>query len=68
MKMTFTDEQKMLQQAVKRFFEKNASIETIRRVQESETGHCNNIWSKMTEAGWNAIIIPEEFGGAGGTL
>ncbi|MFD0825965.1 acyl-CoA dehydrogenase family protein [Neobacillus sp. M.A.Huq-85] len=68
MKMTFTDEQQMLQQAVKRFFEKNAPIETIRRIQASELGHCENLWHKITEAGWNAIIIPEEFGGAGGTL
>lgn len=68
MKMTFTEEQQMLHQAVKRFFEKNAPIETIRNVQESELGHSEGLWRRITEAGWNAIIIPEHFGGAGGTI
>lgn len=67
MKMTFTEEQSMLQQAVKRFFEKNAPIETIRQIQESELGHSESLWSKITESGWNAIIIPERYGGAEGT-
>ncbi|MFP5110214.1 acyl-CoA dehydrogenase family protein [Neobacillus sp. C211] len=68
MKMTFSDEQQMLHQAVRRFFDKNAQIETIRHIQASELGHCENLWHKITEAGWNAIIIPERFGGAGGTI
>ncbi len=68
MKMTFTDEQQMLHQAAKRFFERNAPIDMIRRVQESELGHSESLWRQVTEAGWNAIIIPERFGGADGEI
>lgn len=68
MKMTFTEEQQMLQQAVKRFFDKNTPIEEIRKIQESELGHSESLWRKITEAGWNAIIIPEVYGGADGSI
>jgi 3-oxocholest-4-en-26-oyl-CoA dehydrogenase beta subunit len=68
MKMTFTEEQQMLKDTVKRFFEKEAPIEQVRKSFDNETNHDPGLWSKISNAGWNAILIDEQYGGAEGTL
>lgn len=68
MKMTFTEEQQMLQNTVEKFFDKEAPIEKVREALESKSGHDAELWKKMSNAGWNAINIPEKYNGADGTL
>lgn len=68
MKMTFTDEQQMLQETAKKFFEKEAPIEQVRTALESVEGHDAKLWRKMANAGWLGINVAEEYDGADGTL
>jgi alkylation response protein AidB-like acyl-CoA dehydrogenase len=69
MKLTFTEEQEMLQNSVRKFFEKEVSTELVRGLQQSESdGHSKNLWKKIAQTGWLAIAIPEKYNGAGGTL
>lgn len=69
MNINFTEEQAMLQQAARKFFDKEVPIELVRDLQESDSnGHSPALWKKTCQAGWLAIAIPEEYGGAGGTL
>jgi alkylation response protein AidB-like acyl-CoA dehydrogenase len=69
MRMTLTEEQKMLQSSVRKFFEKEVTTQLVRKLQTSDsTGHSEDLWKKMSRAGWLAIAIPEKYHGAGGTL
>jgi 3-oxocholest-4-en-26-oyl-CoA dehydrogenase beta subunit len=69
MKLTFTEEQEMLQSSVRKFFEKEVSAELVKDLQKSESdGHSKNLWNKIAQAGWLAVAIPEKYNGAGGTL
>ena len=68
MKMTFTEEQQMLKDTVKRFFEKEAPIEQVRKSFDNKTNHDSQLWNKISQAGWNAIQIEEKYGGAEGNL
>jgi 3-oxocholest-4-en-26-oyl-CoA dehydrogenase beta subunit len=68
MKMTFTEEQEMLRDTVKRFFEKEAPIEQVRQSFDNQKNHDAQLWDKISQSGWNAIQIEEKYGGADGTL
>ncbi len=69
MRMTLTEEQEMLQNSVRKFFEKEVPTELVRKLQTHDsTGHSEELWKKMSHAGWLAIAIPEKYNGAGGTL
>jgi alkylation response protein AidB-like acyl-CoA dehydrogenase len=69
MRMTLTEEQEMLQSSVRRFFEKEVTPQLVRELQTLDsTGHSEELWKKISNAGLLAVAIPENYGGAGGTL
>ena len=37
-------------------------------MEEDEKGYSPELWKKMAEQGWQGLIIPEQYGGAGMTL
>jgi len=64
----FSEEQEMLRDAAKRFLTDNCSTKFIRQVMASETAHDTGFWDKLVGLGWPGLLIPEEFGGQGGTF
>ncbi|RIK05453.1 MAG: acyl-CoA dehydrogenase [Acidobacteria bacterium] len=66
MNFAFSDEQEELKKSARRFCEEQYSSETVRRIMETESGVDEELWTRMAqELGWQAMIIPEEYGGAG---
>lgn len=66
MNFAFSDEQEELKKSARRFCEEQYGSETVRRIMETESGIDNDLWTRMAqELGWQAMIIPEEYGGAG---
>ena len=63
MQLTFTEEQEMLKQSAKKFFKNQWSIEQARNYH-----HNPPFWQQLTQAGWLSLLIPQNEGGAGGTL
>ena len=65
MALILTDEQQMLKESAKGFLAEHAPVKEVRnqRDADSETGYDRNLWPKMVEMGWGAILVPEEFGG-----
>ena len=65
MALILTDEQQMLKESAKGFLAEHAPVKEVRnqRDADSETGYDINLWPKMVEMGWGAILVPEEFGG-----
>jgi len=64
----FSEEQEMLRDAAKRFLADNCPTKFVRQMMADPTGHDKAFWKKIVELGWPGLLIPEEFGGQGGTF
>jgi alkylation response protein AidB-like acyl-CoA dehydrogenase len=65
MNFAFSEEQEMLRDTARRFLGSKSSSEVVRRLMETEEGYDQGLWSEIANQGWQAMAIPEEFGGAG---
>jgi len=61
----FSEEQDLLRQSARDFLSKESPMTVVRRMMEDETGHSPELWEKMAQLGWQGLILPEEYGGAG---
>ncbi len=65
----FTDEQVQLRSAVRKFSSDNAGEQAARRVMEADPAFDAAVWRRLgAELGVLGLSVPEEHGGAGGTL
>jgi alkylation response protein AidB-like acyl-CoA dehydrogenase len=57
----------MLKDAARVFLSERAPVSHLREIRDSgnEDGFSRELWSEMTEMGWAAILVPEEYGGLG---
>jgi alkylation response protein AidB-like acyl-CoA dehydrogenase len=67
MDFTLSDEQKLLQDSVGRFVERDYTFDTRQKLAASEDGFSRDIWAKFAELGWLALPLPEDHGGLGGS-
>jgi alkylation response protein AidB-like acyl-CoA dehydrogenase len=66
---TFTDEQRQLRAAVKKFCAENFDEQTVRRLMESDPPFDVGVWTRLgTELGVLGLSVPEADGGVGGSL
>ncbi|MBT8214086.1 MAG: acyl-CoA/acyl-ACP dehydrogenase [Acidimicrobiia bacterium] len=65
MNFAFSEEQQMLRDSVRSFLENKAPSDRVRELMESDAGLDEGLWQEMAEMGWQAMAIPEEYGGAG---
>ncbi len=64
-----TDERELLRETVATLVAKHASPAAVREAMESERGYDESLWQLLCEqVGAAALVVPEENGGAGGTL
>ncbi|MFO7965493.1 MAG: acyl-CoA dehydrogenase family protein [Desulfobacterales bacterium] len=66
MNLDFTTEQKMIKDEAMKFLKKECPYDRVKELEESEKGYDPNMWKKMAELGWMALLFPEEYGGDGG--
>src|SRR5579863_9277845 len=64
----FSEEQEMLRDAAKRFLADNCPTTYVRKMMAHETAHDAGFYKKLVELGWPGLLIPEEYGGTGGTF
>lgn len=63
------DERELLRETVAALVAKHASPEAVREAMESERGYDESLWRLLCEqVGAAALLVPEEYGGAGGGL
>src|SRR2546422_1386657 len=62
----FSEEQEMLRKSARDFLAKESPMTYVRQMMEDERGFRDEQWKKMAELGWLGLILPEEYGGAGG--
>ncbi len=69
MVMALSDEQIQITDAVTRFAERHATLEQLRpHFEACAAGELPPFWTELVAQGWQAIQVPEEFGGQGGEL
>ncbi len=61
----FTEEQKILQKTARDFLQSECPSSFVLEMEADEKGYTPDLWNKMAELGWMALIIPEEYEGLG---
>ncbi len=68
MDLTLTDEQRMLAESARHFAEQVCPATTVREIEASESGFSADLWSKLCELGYPGLVLPEQYGGSGGSI
>lgn len=68
MNLDFTEEQEALKKTARDFMKKDFPSELIRELEDDPKGFRPDIWKKIAEIGWLAVIIPEEHEGIDGSF
>jgi alkylation response protein AidB-like acyl-CoA dehydrogenase len=68
MDFAFSDEQQMLRDTARRFLSNKVPMTEVRRLMETDAGFDVGLWQEIAAQGWQAMAIPEEYGGAGFTV
>lgn len=66
--MTFAldDDARLLKDAAHKFFREQAPVSRLRKLRdEKKNGRDPELWAEISALGFAAVIVPEEFGGAG---
>lgn len=67
MDFTFSEEQNLLRDSVRKFVEKDYTFEARRALLKTELGFSRETWKGFAELGWTALPFSEADGGLGGT-
>ena len=65
MNFAFSEEQEELRATARRFLEQKAPSSVVRRLMDTEDGFDQALWLENAAMGWQAMAIPERYGGAG---
>jgi alkylation response protein AidB-like acyl-CoA dehydrogenase len=65
MDLRLTDEQQMLRETVRGLLGQYSAPETVRALEDDETGYRADLWNEMARMGLLGLGIAEEHGGAG---
>ena len=69
MNFGFTEDQEALRDATRKFLDKNECPTTFcTQMMADDTAHATELWKKIAQLGWLGIIVPEDFGGSGGSF
>ncbi len=68
MDFNFNEEQLMLREMAKKFFEKECPKSFVKEIMEGEKGYSESMWQKMAELGWMGLIMDEKYDGVGGNF
>ena len=65
MALILTEEQTMLRDSARDFLTERAPISHLRslRDQDHQDRFSRELWAEISEMGWSAILVPEEYGG-----
>jgi alkylation response protein AidB-like acyl-CoA dehydrogenase len=65
MDIGFTEEQELLRDSARRFFESECDTQFVRRRMAEPAAVTDEFWQKLAAQGWLGIVYPEEEGGSG---
>ena len=65
MDLGFTETQELLKNAAREFLENECPEQLVRDMEDDPQGYSPELWKKMADQGWQGLLIPEQYGGAG---
>ena len=65
MNFGFNEEQELLRNTARKFFENECPSEMVRRLMETPEGISPDLWKKLAEQGWLGLIFPDRYDGMG---
>lgn len=65
MQFDFSEDQRMFQDNLRGFLEKECTPEQVRKRWETKTGRSPELWSQLAEMGILGMLVPEAHGGLG---
>ncbi len=65
MNFDFSDDQRLLQDAVRTMLAETSTSQAVREVLEGRATHCDAVWRNLIDMGAAATAIPEQYGGSG---
>ncbi len=65
MDFAFNEDQEELRRYVRQWLDEKSSSDTVRKLMETPEGSSAELWAETAEMGWQAMAIPEAYGGAG---
>jgi alkylation response protein AidB-like acyl-CoA dehydrogenase len=66
MDFDLSDEQRMLEDGLRRFIKERYDLKARRTSIESAAGFSHDVWKAFAELGWLGVALPEDAGGLGG--
>lgn len=63
MEIKLNEDQMEMRRQARRFFEKECPMSYVRAMFEDQRGFTDDIWNKIVEMGWTAMLLPEAYGG-----
>jgi alkylation response protein AidB-like acyl-CoA dehydrogenase len=68
MDFNLTVEQKLLRESARDFLARECPKELVRKFEDGREMFPADLWRKMADLGWMGLIIPEAYGGSGGSF
>lgn len=68
MNFGFSEDQEMLRDTARKFLDSECPTTFVRKMMADDTAHATELWKKIAQLGWLGIIVPEEYGGSGGSF
>ena len=68
MDLSLTENQEMLRNSAREFIEREYPKDVLLALEQSDTGYTPELWDKVARLGWSGIVIPQEYGGEGGSF
>ena len=65
MNFDFSDDQKLLQEQVRKFLADKCPMKVVRRVLDGNESFADEVWKGLVDLGVPGVAIPEEYGGLG---
>jgi alkylation response protein AidB-like acyl-CoA dehydrogenase len=65
MDISFTDEQEMLRESIRKLLDRYSPPEVVRELENDPVGYKPELWEEMASIGLLGLTIPEEYGGSG---
>lgn len=60
--------QRMLKQTARAFLTAECPSSLVKEMARDDRGYTTELWRKMAELGWMGLVLPEEYGGTGGSF
>ncbi len=68
MDFELTREQRLLRGSAREFLKKECPPSLMREYKDDARGYPAALWQRMAELGWTGVMIPEKYGGTGGSF